>query len=251
MNNLDRLARFERWLDHDPGRHLAEIEARAVAALLPARYFPVAVQFGARSADLLGAVSSGRKCRLTAPGIVGAGVVNTDFRSLPFGQRSIDLALLPHTLDFVDDPHALLRELTQAMVPDGHLLISGFQPFSIWGARKWLRIPSDEVPWSGRFFTTGRIQDWLSLMGYRVRGGRMLMYRPPLSRQRLFDRLRFMERAGDRWWPMLGAVYVIHARLETLRMIPVAPALTRSRLRPRLAQPAVRRVHLPAHSRKQ
>lgn len=250
MNKPDRLARFADWLDHPPGRELAALEAEAFAALVPGRYYPVAVQFGARGADTLAALSSRRKCYLATPADARDGAVACDFRSLPFAPRSIDVAVLPHTLDFVDDPHALLRELTQSMVPDGHVLVSGFQPFSIWGARKYLRIPGDSVPWSGRFLTTARIQDWLSLMGFRVRGGRMMMYRPPLKRSGVYQKLAFLERAGDRWWPMLGAVYVIHAQLQTLRMIPVAPALKRRAFPPRLAQGATRRMRLSASSRR-
>ncbi|KAA3631542.1 MAG: methyltransferase domain-containing protein [Proteobacteria bacterium] len=251
MNELNRLERFDSWLEADPGRHLAALEAREIGRLLPARYFPVAVQFGALGADALDAVHAGRKFRVASPGgRTGDGAVASDFHALPFGQRSIDLALLPHTLDMVDDPHALLRELTQAMVPDGHILISGFQPYSLWGLRKWLRLPREQAPWSGHFFSTYRIQDWLSLMGFAIRGGKMLMYRPPLVQQKLFERLRFMEKAGDRWWPMLGGVYIIHAQLETLRMVPNAPAVRRARFKPRLAQPAARRVNLPMHTRK-
>lgn len=252
MREFSRLERFGRWLDENPGRHLADLETRETGRLMPARYYPVAVQFGSSPAELLDVVNSRRKFRVVAPGEqTGRCVVASDFRALPFGQRSIDLALLPHTLDFVEDPHALLRELTQAMVPDGHVLVTGFQPYSLWGARKWLRLPGEQVPWSGHFFSTARIQDWLSLMGFRVRGGKMLMYRPPLARSKLFDRLQFMERAGDRWWPMLGAVYIIHAQLETMRMIPTAAALKRARFKPRFAQPAARRVHVPIHIRKQ
>lgn len=252
MSTLTRLERFDKWLDGSPGRQLAAVEARELPRLIPARYFPVAVQLGSAIPGVLERLNCGRRVTVVAPnGKPGAGVVASDFRALPFGQRSIDLALLPHTLDLVEDPHALLRELTQAMVPDGHIVIIGFQPFSLWGVRKWVRIPGETIPWSGHFFSTARIQDWLSLMGFRIRAGRMLMYRPPLTRPGLFERLSFMEKAGDRWWPMLGAVYIIHAQLETLRMMPTAPAPRRSRFKPRLAQPTTQRIRGPVQIRKQ
>jgi len=252
MNDFERAEQFDRWLAGNPGRHLAALESREIARLLPARYYPVAAQVGATRVDVLGAVNSRRKVRLAGPGHEALpGLVATDFAALPFGQRSIDLAVLPHTLDFVDDPHALLRDLTEAMVPDGHIVVTGFQPFSVWGLRKWLWLPGEKAPWCGRFFSTGRIQDWLALMGYRVRGGKMIMYRPPVKRAALFDRLAFLEKAGDRWWPMLGAVYLIHAQLETMRMIPVVPLSRSARFKPRLAQGAARRVHLPVDVRRQ
>jgi SAM-dependent methyltransferase len=252
MRNLKRLERFDSWLQKSPGKELAELEAGAILELVPARYYPVAVQLGASSTRLLEQINGGRRLTVIGPGErTGIGQVASDFVALPFGQRSIDLALLPHTLDLVDDPHALLRELTQAMVPDGHVVVIGFQPFSLWGLRKWIRIPGEKAPWSGHFFSTARIQDWLSLMGFRVRAGRMLMYRPPVSRPQLFERLRFMEKAGDRWWPMLGAVYMIHAQLETLRMVPTAPARQRSRFSPRLVQPTSQKARGSLQIRRQ
>ncbi|GJL82090.1 MAG: hypothetical protein DHS20C01_17240 [marine bacterium B5-7] len=243
IKDLERLEQFDRWLASPQGVQLAERECAAVSELAPERYFPVAAQFGVTGSDLLVDVNAGRRVRVTAPGEhVPEGAVFSDFHALPFGHHSIDLAVLPHTLDFVADPHALLRELTEAMAPDGHILIIGFQPYSLWGARKWLWLPRDVVPWCGHFFSTSRIQDWLSLMGYRVRSGKMLVYRPPIFRQGVHEKLAFLERAGDRWWPMFGAVYMIHAQLETMRMIPLRPLFRTARLKQKFTQPAARRL---------
>ena len=52
---------------------------------------------------------------------------------LPFAEASIDLLLLPHRLEFSERPHQTLREAERVMMPEGHLLISGFNPFSLWG----------------------------------------------------------------------------------------------------------------------
>jgi len=241
LTTRERLAGFSRWLTSEAGRVLCENEQEGVRNLIPRRYFPVAVQFGAPACAHLDSVNCGRAYTLV-PGMEFAsdhGLVS-DFESLPFGHHSVDLAVLPHALDFVQDPHMLLRELTQAMAPDGCLVVVGFQPYSLWGMRKLLHLRSTEAPWVGHFFSTSRVQDWLSLMGYRVLAGRMMLYRPPMQPQRMFDRLKFMESAGDRWWPMFGAVYVVVARLETMRVIPVGQP-RRRRFRPALA-PVARKI---------
>jgi SAM-dependent methyltransferase len=236
-----RLGLFRDWLDTPQGRYLGSVEQKQLSALIPKRYFPVAVQFDSFNGSLLTDSHCGRQFTLLPESTNNSGDVVCDFESLPFGHHGVDLAILPHTLDFVSDPHSLLRELTQVMAPDGCVVISGFQPYSLWGLKKLFRFRRQTAPWLGHFFGTSRIQDWLLLMGYRLAAGKMMMYRPPMNHAKIFTKLQFMENAGDRWWPMLGAVYVIVARLETLRLISLDAKSSRRRLRPTLV-PVSRQV---------
>jgi hypothetical protein len=52
-------------------------------------------------------------------------------------------------------------------------------------------------------------------------GGAMGCYVPPCTSQQWLDRFRFMESAGDRWWPFSGAVTFLHAikRVRGMRII--------------------------------
>ena len=54
--------------------------------------------------------------------------------SLPFASDSIDAIFLPHTLELVEDPYAVLREAERVLCAEGCLMICGFNPFSGWGA---------------------------------------------------------------------------------------------------------------------
>jgi SAM-dependent methyltransferase len=56
--------------------------------------------------------------------------------SLPFPSDSIDAIFLPHTLELVEDPYAVLREAERVLCAEGCLLICGFNPWSGWGARR-------------------------------------------------------------------------------------------------------------------
>src|SRR5439155_820917 len=49
------------------------------------------------------------------------------------------------------------------------------------------------------------------LLGFELTGGRFGCYAPPFSQGRWLERFGFMEKAGDRWWPICGAVYVVRA----------------------------------------
>ncbi len=127
--------------------------------------------------------------------------------ALPFANQSLDLIALPHVLDFCADPHQVLREVERVLVPEGRLLITGFNPWSLWGLKKLRR--GSEQPWDGHFVALPRLKDWLSLLGLEMRQSEFVCYRPPVQRHRWLERTRFLETAGDRWWPAAGGVYCI------------------------------------------
>ncbi len=61
----------------------------------------------------------------------------TDYTALPFFESSLDLLVLPHSLELSTDPHATLREAQRVLVPEGKLLIFSFNPISLWGVKRW------------------------------------------------------------------------------------------------------------------
>jgi SAM-dependent methyltransferase len=91
---------------------------------------------------------------------------------LPFAENSTDLIVLPHALEFTDEPHQLLREIYRVMRPEGQLLIAGFNPLSLFGAKRYFG-REQSMPWNGNFITLYRLKDWLALLGFEVAGGRL------------------------------------------------------------------------------
>ncbi len=91
-----------------------------------------------------------------------------DSYNLPFLEKSFDVVLLAHQLDYCDDPHRLLREVDRVMIDDGYLVLSGFNPISITGFSSLMPWRKHSLPWSGRMFTPHRIRDWLGLLNYEV-----------------------------------------------------------------------------------
>ncbi len=166
-----------------------------------------AVQLGLAEHDFL------RASRMPLRAIVGneAGVkVRLDMDELPFGCSSLDLVLLPHVLEFNAHPHQILREVERVLRPEGNVIISGFNPRSLWGARRILGSQTS-FPWRGDFIALSRLKDWLALLGFEVVTGRFACYAPPLTNPNLLNRFNFMEPAGDRWWAVWGGVYFLQA----------------------------------------
>ncbi|MBU0622630.1 MAG: class I SAM-dependent methyltransferase [Gammaproteobacteria bacterium] len=139
---------------------------------------------------------------------------------LPFDSDSLDLVVMPHVLEFSENPHQTLREVERVLMPEGSLIISGFNPYSLWGMRRAL-LRKQGYPWSGKFITLTRLKDWLALLGFEVVGGRFAAYAPPFHHRKWLDRYAFMEKAGDRWWAVGGGIYFLHAvkRVPGMRLI--------------------------------
>jgi len=91
--------------------------------------------------------------------------------SLPFASDSIDAIVLPHTLELVEDPYAVLREAERVLCAEGCLIICGFNPWSGWGARRlfahYLRRPAFP-PGTRRLLSELRLRDWVALLGFDV-----------------------------------------------------------------------------------
>lgn len=144
------------------------------------------------------------------------------FEQLPLATGSMDLLLLPHVLEFSDDPHQVLRDAERALMAEGHIIISGFNPISFWGLYRAC-CEKREYPWRGRFISLMRLKDWLALLGFEVVAGRMGCYVPPVAREKWLARMDWMDKAGDRWWPMMGGVYFLVARKKVIGMRLIRP----------------------------
>ncbi|MBI5437047.1 MAG: methyltransferase domain-containing protein [Nitrosomonadales bacterium] len=152
-----------------------------------------------------------------------AGVqVRLEAGELPFDCGSLDLVLLPHVLEFNAHPHHVLREVERVLLPEGHLIISGFNPRSLWGIRRAVGSQMG-YPWCGNFIALPRLKDWLALLGFEVVAGRFACYAPPFTNPGLLNRFHFMEPAGDRWWAVCGGAYLLQAIKRVPGMRPIKP----------------------------
>lgn len=209
------------WFETPKGRYVLAWEQRQFDAAIEDVFGFNAVQAGLPDIDFL------RESRI--PLKVRAGLdsrcnLRSDPAQLPLASQSIDLLALPHVLEFSSRPHQILREAERVLMPEGSIVISGFNPLSLWGARRALPWKREEDPWGARFIGLLRLKDWLALLGFELTGGRFGCYAPPFSHGRWLERCAFMEMAGDRWWPICGGVYVVRAIKRNLGVRLVTPA---------------------------
>lgn len=224
------------WFDTPPGRYLLEWEQAQFDQAVADVFGYHALQLG------LGKVRGLRTNRIphqwlaatpaagagAAPEPGGSASLLTEFDALPFSANSLDLVLLPHTLELSADPHATLREVERVLVPEGRIVVCGMNPASLWGmrqrrARLYGRLGIGELflPESGEFIGYRRMRDWLRLLGFEVESARFGAYRPAVRTDAWLERCRWFDAAGERWWPIFGAVYFLVAvkRVRGMRLL--------------------------------
>ena len=160
----------------------------------------------------------------------------TEFEALPFAENSLDLLILPHSLELSPDPHATLREAERVLVPEGKLIICGFNPLSLWGFKQKrsflyqrLNLGDLYLPEAGEFIGYRRLRDWLRLLNFDVEPGHFGCYRPAVKSEGMLQRFAWMDKLGEKYWPILGAVYFVVAvkRVRGMRLISPVKKLAR------------------------
>lgn len=235
MAGDDAILGIDSWLQSPAGRYLLAWEQAQLDAAVVDLFGFHALQLGWPA---LQALRSNRMPQrwLALEQADARAALRLDFDELPFESGSLDLVVLPHTLEFATDPHHRLREAHRVLRPEGRLMVLGLNPASLWGLRQ--RLGRSFLPQAGDFIGYWRMRDWFKLLGLEVAEARFGCWRPPLQREAqhhgLFDRL------GATWWPVFGAVYFLHAikRVHGMRLIGLAPAKAQRRRAPAVALPS-------------
>ena len=108
---------------------------------------------------------------LVAPEMTSGVTLCAPLDSLPFRSDSIDAIFLPHTLELMEDPYAVLREAERVLCAEGCLMICGFNPWSGWGVRRaFAQYFGRPVfpPQTRRLLSERRLRDWVALLGFDV-----------------------------------------------------------------------------------
>lgn len=233
---------LHQWFDTPPGRYLLAWEQERYDELVADIFGYHALQLGMPGLQALRAnrmphrwlalgADETQLLRQVAPvdGQAVAPALLTEAVALPFGEASLDLVALPHTLELSMDPHAALREVYRVLMPEGRAVISGLNPWSLWGlrqgrARLYQRLGGGGQPYLpdiGEFLSPGRLRDWLRLLGFELESVSFGCYRPAATTERWLQRHAWIEALGARWWPILGAGYVIVAakRVQGMRLL--------------------------------
>lgn len=160
---------------------------------------------------------------------------------LPFDADSFSTVLLPHSLESHSLPHQLLREGHRVLLNEGHIVITGFNPYSFMGLQRFVR---RSAVCSGQYHSVAKVIDWLQLLGFEVVSSSMFQYAPLSKRVRLQKTYSLLETVGQRCFPIFGGGYMISAKKRELggrfvgrlsakrrrtKLMPVSASVTRNK----------------------
>jgi len=237
---IDTAHKTEDWLDTPLGEALLQRETRLVEEALDGMFGEYCLQLGAwgDSRTFLRFTRT-QRCALITESPVGEPSAIGEFHRLPVDSDSVDTVLLPHTLDYSDRPHAVLREVDRVLRSDGHVVVLGFKPVGLWGLRRL--IPGAGMPpGADHLISERRMKDWLQLLDMRIQSSRQYFFRWPLPRNKVRETGKW-EGRGEAWWPELAACYMLTAQKRVSTLTPVRPLWrTKPKVVTGLAEPTTR-----------
>lgn len=133
--------------------------------------------------------------------------VTGEVDSLPIDTHCVDIVIMPHTLEFSQNPHQVLREVNRVLKPEGIVLLTGFNPWAFWHLPRFLPRAKRKTPWNGRFISRYRVIDWLKLLNFDIeesKGCCLFPLRKLEKSSRLLESLLV-------WLPFLPAAYFVMA----------------------------------------
>lgn len=225
------------WLRTPLGSRLYALECKQVSEALQQVFGWQLLQIGfwGEDAALIADARTQRKSVLgwhgqrfagEVTGSAGAGMaisgvtsIRSRTDSLAIAADSVDAVLLPHTLEYEPEPHEILREVGRVLSGEGHLIILGFRPCSSWGIRHAFA-REGFPPGIQRLIGEGRLRDWLKLLGFEIVDAHRYLFSRPWGSATSSS---FIERMGERAWPLFASGYMIKARKRVYTLTPIRP----------------------------
>ena len=214
---------WDHWLQQFLGHYVLEAEQALLFSLLAKQYGKHTLLIGSpRQQPLLNASVMSHHLLLSPLTSKNQMVRNVEgeLYELPIASGSVDLVILPHTFELIDNPQKLLSESCRIVKPEGHIIIFGFNPYSFWGLKKFL-LKSKSVPWSGNFVSSKTVTKWLGLSDFQLVKRDGLLFRPPTNHQKLFSKLKWLEWLGRKCCPSIGGVYMVMAQAKIVPLTPI------------------------------
>ena len=219
------LSEIREWYQTEAGKLVSQAIEQHLWRITACIFGYHAVQIG----DLFAENNLLKKCTIPAQTCldraVSANVISSP-AALPISNDCIDLFVLPHTLDFTEKPHEILREVERCLVPEGYIVVIGFNPFSFYGAWKLALFRKNVAPWNANFYSMRRLRDWSSLLGLEETEVHYAAHLPPFKRIQAWKKMQSLGRTMQYHAPRTGGIYVFVARKRVARLTPLKPAWT-------------------------
>ena len=228
LNDPKLLRSWNLWQQSPLGLSVAAQELDCLEKIAPRLYGRFFAQIGDSGCDFpeLERV----QYRVILDNYIGSGP-NATCRAeqLPLATESVNIVYLPHALELSYDSHEVLREADRVLIPDGRLVLTVFNPISLYGLRSLFTFGGKKMPWKAKFLTYRRVHDWLKLLGFEVEDYCHIAFRPPIQHPLFYQRMSVLEKLGEKYWPGGSGVFVIVAIKRMVPLNLITPSWKKSR----------------------
>ncbi|GLX81103.1 class I SAM-dependent methyltransferase [Thalassotalea eurytherma] len=199
------------------------------------------LKIGALSGDI-STKGSSIKHQMTLSPLKESAQVVGDVDELPFIKHSVDVCVLAHALEFSDDPHHVVREASRVLIPNGYLVITGYNAMSLAGLNCFIPFRRKNSPWNGRFFSPMRVKDWLHLKGFEILSDDRIMHVSLANELSTGVIAKKWQQVAQYLFPSLGSIYIIVAKKREWPLTPIKPKV---RIRPSFSPVKVSTMNPP------
>jgi len=214
------------WYTEGAGQVIAQAEKAELDEILPTLYGYHLVQVGEPGlASFVNSSLISHRVLIhpAGPSVWPCSYIKGALASLPILSNSVDVVVLAHTLEEVPDPHQLLREAHRVLIPEGHLVITGFNPISFWGAWHYFKQKLGKIPRQGKMLSLNRVCDWLKLLDFQIVGGSRFGYMLPFKQYHSQAKQQWFEQKGRKYLPFLGGAYSVVGVKRVVSLTPIKP----------------------------
>lgn len=218
---ITKIAEIEKWYKTPLGLELLKSEQKALDNVLPKLFGYYIAQIGGPSLvnkkDIFSETSIHNHIVVNpSDSSFGNSIpVKCDLKALPFLSESIDVVVLFHVLEFIKDPETLLQEISRSLVNGGTLIVLGFNPYSLWGIKKFFQKKKDI--WDGNWISPGKMHALLVKVGFYTGDYQSFYFRPPSANEKMM----FLEGLGQIFWSYCGASYMYVAKKTSEAITPI------------------------------
>ncbi len=210
---------LQRWYVQQPGVWVKNRECAEVSNVMRRLLGDSVLQIGGTT-DLMHAKDSRTTFQfgLFDECVEGDRLIHSNLYDWPIQRESVDITLLVHRLEFIRHPVKLLRDIYESLKPGGHVIVFGFNPWSLAGLRQVFQFKKT-IPWSGKFWSRSQVKQWLRKCDFTVLSSKTFCFRwwscrAPTRRETLWT-----ETLGQLLMPSGGGVYMIVAQKKTYASI--------------------------------
>ena len=214
---------WQQWLTESLGSNLLETEKNFLFNSLAAYFGKHTVLIGVPNQhSLLKASVTAYQTLLTplTSKLAEIKVIESDFHELPIASGVVDLVILPHSLEYLDNPRQLLNEACRVVKPEGHIIILGFNPVSLWGLKKAMTRKKN-TPWKNDFILARTVIKWLKLADFELVKQTYILHRPPVRNHSMYARFKIFDLLGQKIFQPLGGVYILVAKAKVVSLTPI------------------------------